>query len=216
MNKAQPPHAATVKKIAVVLIAAGLVGVLGWLGLWYHLGSDSARRYASCIQSGTQIFFDEGYFGNQLYAAKVTAFASGRQIFFGGQKYLRGSTLPDTNETNQYPVAAATAIPFKRGTHYGSTSNEVYQSKNTPALILRPGTGGFAEQQGLPVRTMTANLSPYAGDNFRRKQASQVHVHTGQSATLRGSTACLTIAPDQAQAFFESEIGDTGTVHIRR
>lgn len=100
--------------------------------------------------------------------------------------------------------------------HYGTYTNELYQSKITPALILNPGEGDFAVSQGLPVRTVSANVSPYAGENFRKKQASHIHVHAGQSDTLRGSTACLTIAPEQAELFFDSGVGEQGTVHIKR
>jgi hypothetical protein len=207
---------AALKKIAAILLVVMLVMGLGLWGLLYTTGNDSARRFTSYLQDGTQVFFDEGNFGKDLYAAKVTAYDSGRQILFGGQKYVRGSTLPDVNETNQYPTVAAAAIPFKRGTHFGSATNEIYQAKNTPALILNPGTGDFSVSQGLPVRTMAENVSPYAGENFRLKQASHIHIHAGQSAAMRGSTACLTIAPEQAQFFFESEVGKNGTLHIKR
>jgi hypothetical protein len=216
MNQDTTTDTAALKKIAFILAAAVLLLALGVWGLLYGTGNDSARRVTSYLQSGTQVFFDEGSFGKDLYAAKVTAYDSGRQILFGGQTSVRGSTLPDVNETNQYPVVAAAAISFKRGMHYGTYTNEMYQSKITPALILNPGEGDFAVSQGLPVRTVSANVSPYAGENFRLKQASQVHIHAGQSAAMRGSTGCLTIAPEQAQLFFESEIGRMGTVHIKR
>ena len=53
--------------------------------------------------------------------------------------------------------------------HYGTYTNELYQSKITPALILNPGEGDFAVSQGLPVRTVSANVSPYAGGKLSEK-----------------------------------------------
>lgn len=216
MNKEQSIEPVVVKKIGIILVVTVMVVFLVLWALLYGMGNDSVRRFTSYFQSGTQVFFDEGRFGQGLYAAKVTAYDAGRQIEFGGQSYVKGSTLPDVNETNQYPVVATAGIPFKRGQHYGSVTNEVYQSKTMPALILNPGQGGFDQKQGLPVATVSENISPYAGNNYRLKQASHIHVHPGRSANERGSAACLTIDPEQAQVFFESEIGQTGTLHIRR
>ena len=198
------------------MVAVVLMVVLALWALLYELGYDSARRFTSNFQSGTQVFFDEGRFGQELYAAKVTAYDSGRQILFGGESFVKGSTLPDSNETNQYPVVAAAGIFFKRGQHYGTVTNEFYESKTMPALILNPGQGGFDQKQGLPVPTVDENISPYAGKNYRLKLASHIHIHPGRSASERGSAACLTIAPEQAMIFFASEIGSNGTVHIRR
>lgn len=216
MNKEQAIEPVVVKKIVIIVVVAVLVVFLGLWALLYGMGNDSARWFTSYFQSGTHVYFDEGRFGQELYAAKVTAYDGGRQVIFGDQTYVKGSTLPDVNETNQYPVVAAAAIPFKRGQHYSSVTNEVYQSKAMPGLILNPGGGGFEQRQGLPVATVSENISPYAGNNYRLKQASRIHVHPGRSASERGSTACLTIDPDQSKVFFESEIGQTGTVHIKR
>lgn len=216
MNPDPSAEKAAAKKVGAIVLVAVLVVSLGVWGLAYDMGSSPARRLASCLQSGTQVFFDEGDFGKNLYGAQVTAYVSGRRILFAGHAFVKGSTLPDVNETNQYPVVAAGAYPFKRGQHFGNSTNETYQAKNIPALILNPGTGNFTAGQGLPVRTINENTSPIAGENFRLKQASRVHVHAGQSDTQRGSMACLTIAPDQAQAFFASQIGNSGTIHIKR
>ena len=216
MTTDRQPETVALKKLVVIL--AVVVVLLGF-GLWavlYATGNSMARQYTSYLQSGTQVYFDENEAGQGLYAARVTAYVAGRQILFGDQRFVRGSTLPDVNETNQYPVVAAAAIPFKRGMHYGSSTNNIYQSKIIPALILNPAEGGFDEQQGLPVRTVGENVSPYAGKNHFLKHASHVHVHAGQFGELRGSTACLTIDPQQANLFFESEIGQNGTLHIKR
>jgi len=203
------------KLAAIMILAAGLVFLGGWW-LLYRQGNDLVRQYTSYFQSGTQVFFDEGYYRDSLYAAKVTAFHSGRRVWFGSESSVRGSTLPEVNPVDQYPTIIAGTFPFKRGLHYSTYTNDVYQSETTPVLILNPGTQGFSEIQGMAVKTTTENISPFAGDNFRLKQASHIHILTGKSSSRRGSTGCLTINPDQARAFFESAIGNTGMVHIRR
>jgi hypothetical protein len=216
MSKEQPISSAEVRKIGVVVVLVLILVLLGLSFASYSEGVPTARLLASYVQSGTQVYFDEETSGQGLYGARVTAYKSGRQLLFGGQKYVLGSSLPDTSETERYPIVAAGSFSFRRGTHFGTLTNEVYRSKNTPALILNPGTGGFEEAQGTAVRTVNANMGPLAGKNYGLKLATHVHVHPGLSAESRGSTACLTIAPDQAQMFFGSEIGKTGTVHIRR
>jgi hypothetical protein len=201
---------------AGIVALAGIVLATGCLILRARVSDDSTRRLLSNLQSGTQVYFDEGYYRDTLYAARVTAFDSGRQILFGGQDSMRGSTLPDEDGTNCYPVVSESSLSYRRGIHFGTLTNLVYQSRNTPGLILNPGTGSFAEKQGMPVRTVDENRSRYAGANFGLSQASQIHVHAGLSDVRRGSVGCLTIDPNEAVAFFDSEIGPSGTVHIRR
>ena len=178
--------------------------------------SDLARKIRSYFQSGAQVYFDEGAFSNNCYKARVTAVERGAWIMFGDMHAVAGSTLPDMSGTNDFPVVESGALAFRRGTHFGSVTNALYNSPNTPALILNPGSGTFAALQGLPVATTNTNRSRYAGSNFGMMQASQVHVHTGLSSNQTGSASCLTIAPDHALAFFSSKIEQSGVVHIKR
>lgn len=205
----------SLKKTRIILTLGGSLWTFCALFLICS-NSDFARETRSLLQSGTQVYFDEGVFSNEGYHARVTAFDMGEMIRFGDTNAIAGSTLPEMDGTNDFPIVKSGAFIFRRGTHYGSVTNTVYDSPNTPALILNPGDSGFAAAQGLPVPTTNPNRSPYAGRNFGLKQASQVHVHTGRSSNQTGSASCLTIAPDRSLEFFSSKIGQSGVVHITR
>jgi hypothetical protein len=205
------------RKLSGVAACASLaLGILIMIaverGFFGDSWTDASRRWKSRFQSGTQVYFDEGRNADSHYSARVSAFDSGKQILFGKVGAVSGSTLPD--DPAQFPTVAEQSIPFRRGIHYGTVTNSVYAAKNTPALILNPGEGSPSARQGRAVATVGPNESPFAGANKGLRQASQVHVHTGLSASNRGSAACLTIAPEHARLFFDSTIGGSGTVHI--
>jgi hypothetical protein len=200
---------------AVTLVFAGILAMIACeRGFFGQFWTDSARKLRSNLQSGTQVYFEEGKNTDTNYNARVTAFDSGKQILFGEFNAVNGSTLPD--DPKQFPTVAEQSIEFKRGIHYGTITNSVFGAKNTPALILNPGNETAAARQGRPMATIEENESPYAGANWGLRQASQVHVHTGLSSTNRGSTACLTIAPEHARLFFDSAIGNSGAIRINR
>ena len=183
--------------------------ILLFSSLWFFYGDFAViHRITSLWLRGTQIYFQESKTG--LYGAKVTAFDHGKQLEFGQQTWVWGSTLPDSDS---YPTIQSGSYIFERGLHYGLVTNTIFKSKITPALILNPsGTGG----RGSPIPTLDINKSPSAGDNYGLYQASQIHVHCGLTHKLKGSTGCLTIAPEQATSFFLSEISNTGVIHILR
>ncbi len=152
------------------------------------------------------------YIGN-VYGARVTAFSHGSQICFGNKYAIHGSSLPDPGD---YPVILAGSYYFQRGQHFGTLANIFFNSKLSPALILNAGAELNGKGRGGAVPTINVNRSPLAGDNFGLHQATEIHVHTGLSQTLRGSSGCLTIEPDEAKAFFDSKISFYGTIHIMR
>jgi hypothetical protein len=200
------------------LLAGAVAGVLALIGgsllLAEFAGSDAVHQGVSFFQTGSQVYIQDGCYSGQLYGARITAFASGKRIPLNkGSCEARGSTLPDPGP---YPSIAAGHYSFRRGQHFGSVTNGVFNDKVTPALILNPGEEGSVGSRGLVVPTLEVNESPYSGQNYGLAQASQIHVHAGLSESLRGSAGCLTIKPSQAKSFFTSRIGTIGMVHVSR